>query len=160
MNIRLPLLVAATLATSASAATISGAGSVTIDGTTYAFWGIESPAPAQTCSGGWPAGQLAQQALSRLVEGKTVACEARDKDRSGRTVAVCTADGVDLGGALVRQGMAWARLGVPRGYVVQEAQAASRFLGVHNHHCEQPDIWRSKNAQFQRDETGGGSSEM
>ena len=73
---------------------------------------------------------------------------------------MCTADGVDLGEALVRQGMAWARLGVPRGYVVQEAQAASRFLGVHNHHCEQPDIWRSKNARFQRDETGGGSSEM
>ena len=62
MNIRLPLLVAATLATSASAATISGAGSVTVDGTTYAFWGIELPAP-ETGSGRWPAGQLAQQAL-------------------------------------------------------------------------------------------------
>lgn len=155
MNIRLPLLVAATLATSASAATISGAGSVTVDGTTYAFWGIESPAPAQTCSGRWPAGQLAQQALSRLVDGKTVTCEARDKDRSGRTVAVCKADGVDLGGALVREGMAWAKLGVSHGYVVQEAQAASRFLGVHNHHCEQPDIWRSKNEQFQRGEGSG-----
>lgn len=159
MNIRLSLLVAATLAPSASAATVPGAGSVTIDGMTYGLWGIESPAPAQTCSGGWPAGRLAEQALGRLIEGKTVACEARDKDRLGRTVAVCKADGVDLGETLVRQGMAWARLGVAHGYVVQEAQAASRFLGVHNHHCEQPDTWRSKNAQFQRNEGGGSGSE-
>ena len=155
MNLRVALLVAATLAPSASAATVSGAGSLTLDGTTYALWGIDSPAPAQTCSGGWPAGQLAEQALMRLVEGKTVICEARDKDRAGRTVAVCKADGVDLGEALVREGMAWAKLRVSHGYVVQEAQSASRFLGVHNHHCEQPDIWRSKNEQFQRNEGGG-----
>ena len=155
MNIRLSLLVAATLAPSASATTVSGAGSVTLGGTTYALWGIESPAPAQTCGGGWPAGQLAEQALTRLVEGKTVTCEARDKDRAGRPVAVCKADGVDLGESLVREGMAWARLGVSHGYVVQEAQSASRFLGVHNHRCEQPDIWRSRNEQFQRNEGGG-----
>ncbi|HLG47630.1 MAG TPA: thermonuclease family protein [Reyranella sp.] len=155
MNIRLSLLVAATLAPSASAATVPSAGSITVDGMTYALWGIDSPASAQTCGGGWPAGQLAEQTLARLVEGKTVVCEPRDKDRLGRTVAVCKADGVDLGEALVREGMAWARLGVSHGYVVQEAQSASRFLGVHNHHCEQPDIWRSRNEQFQRTEGGG-----
>jgi endonuclease YncB( thermonuclease family) len=159
MNIRLSLLVAATLAPSASATTVSGPGSLTVDGTTYTLWGIEAPAPAQTCSAGWPAGRLSEQALDRLVEGKTVTCERRGKDRLGRTVAICKADGVDLGEALVRQGMAWARLGVARGYVVQEAQAASRFLGVHNHHCEQPDIWRSRNEQFQRNEGGGSDSE-
>lgn len=159
MNIRLSLLVAATLAPSASAATVSGAGSVTLDGATYSLWGIESPAPAQTCGAGWPAGQLAEQALARMVVGKTVTCEARAKDRLGRTVAVCKANGADLGEALVREGMAWARLGVARGYVVQEAQSASRFLGVHNHHCEQPDIWRSKNKQFRRSEGGGSESE-
>ena len=159
MNIRLSLLVAATLAPSASAATVPGAGSVTLDGMTYGLWGIEAPAAAQTCSGGWPAGQLAEQALERLVEDKTVTCEVRDKDRLGRTVAVCKADGVDLGEAMVREGMAWSKLGMSHGYVVQETQAASRFLGVHNHHCEQPDIWRSRNRQFQRTEGGGSGSE-
>jgi endonuclease YncB( thermonuclease family) len=159
MNIWLPLLVTALLAPPASAAPVSDAGSVTVDGTTYTLWGIASPALAQTCSAGWPAGELAQQALAELTRGKTVTCEARDKDRSGRTVAVCKADGVDLGEALVRQGMAWAKLGVSHGYVVQEAQSASRFLGVHNHRCEQPEIWRSKNAQFRRDEGGSSGSE-
>jgi endonuclease YncB( thermonuclease family) len=156
MNIRLSLLVTAILAPSASAATVSDAGSVTIDDKTYALWGIDSPAPAQTCSAGWPAGKIAEQALAALIEGKTVTCEARDRDRLGRTVAVCKADGVDLSEALVNQGMAWAKLGISHGYVVQEAQAASQFLGLHNHHCEQPDIWRSRNQQFQRDEAGGG----
>jgi endonuclease YncB( thermonuclease family) len=158
MNIWLPLLAATVLSPSpsASAIAVSDAGGVTVDGTTYSLWGIEAPAPAQTCSGGWPAGQMYERALAELMEGKTVTCEVRDKDRSGRTTAVCRANGVDLGEALVRQGMAWAKLGVPHGYVVQEAQAASRILGVHNRHCEQPDIWRSKNEQFQRDEAGGG----
>jgi endonuclease YncB( thermonuclease family) len=159
MNIWLPLLVAALVSPPASATPVSSAGSVTVGDTTYALWGIEAPEPAQTCAKGWPAGQLSEQALAELTEGKTVACEARDKDRAGRAVAVCTADGVDLGGALVREGMAWAKLGVPRGYVVQEAQAASRFLGVHNHHCEQPDIWRSRNQQFQRNEGDGSGLE-
>src|SRR6185437_2406557 len=118
MNIRLSLLVAATLVPSVSAATVSDAGSITLDGATYGLWGIASPAPTQTCSGGWPAGQLAEQALAR-------------------------------------EGMAWSKLGMSHGYVVQEAQAASRFLGVHNHHCEQPEIWRSKNEQFQRNESNG-----
>jgi endonuclease YncB( thermonuclease family) len=157
MNIWLLLPVAALVSPPASATPVSSAGSVTVGDMTYTLWGIEAPAPAQTCANGWPAGQLSERALAELTEGKTVTCEARDKDRSGRAVAVCTADGVDLGGALVREGMAWAKLGVPRGYVVQETQAASRFLGVHNHRCEQPDLWRSKNSQFQRDETGGGS---
>jgi|SRR5580698_9745002 endonuclease YncB( thermonuclease family) len=156
MSIRLLLLVTALVAPAASAATVSDAGSVTIDGKTYALWGIDSPAPAQTCSAGWPAGKIAEQALAGLIEGKTVTCEARDKDRQGRTVAVCKADGVDLGEALVKQGMAWAKLGISHGYVVQEAQAGSQYLGLHNHHCEQPDIWRSRNEQFQRDEAGGG----
>jgi endonuclease YncB( thermonuclease family) len=157
MNTWLFLLATALLTPPASAATVSSAGSVTVDGTTYTLWGIESPEPAQTCFAGWPAGQLAEQALAELTEGKTVTCEARDKDRMGRTVAVCRADGVDLGEALVSQGMAWAKLGISHGYVVQEAQAASRYVGLHSHRCEQPDIWRSRNSQFQRDEAGGGT---
>lgn len=160
MNFRPSFVIAMLLAPAAFAgtATVSNTGSVTIDDTTYTLWGIDSPPPAQTCANGWKAGQLAQEALAGLIEGKTVTCEARDKDRSGRTLAVCKANGVDLGEALVKDGMAWARLGVSKGYVVQEAQAASLFRGLHNHHCEQPDVWRSKNAQFQRDETGGGTA--
>jgi endonuclease YncB( thermonuclease family) len=152
MNLPLPLLALVLVATSASAATIRSGDM------TYALWGIDSPASAQTCAHGWPAGKEADRALATLVDGKTVTCEARDKDRTGRTVAVCKADGVDLGETLVHEGMAWARLGVVHGYVVQEAQAASRFLGVHAHRCEQPELWRSKNAQFQRDETGATGS--
>jgi endonuclease YncB( thermonuclease family) len=160
MNLRPLLLAVAILATSASAATITGDGSLGIDGKTYVLWGIDAPAAGQTCARGWPAGQASEQALAELTEGKTITCEPRDKDRFGRTVAVCKADGIDLAEAMVRGGMAWARLGISHGYVVQEAQAASRFLGVHSHHCEQPDVWRSRNdaRQFRRDETAAGAT--
>ena len=45
--------------------------------------------------------------LTTLIKGGNVACEARDKDRFGRIVAVCSAQDVpDLGEAMVRQGYA------------------------------------------------------
>ena len=43
-----------------------------------------------------------------LVKGKRIECEPETTDRYGRTVAICQADGVDLGIAMVRGGMAWA----------------------------------------------------
>jgi endonuclease YncB( thermonuclease family) len=127
---------------------------LTVDGTSYSLWGIEIPPRAQTCGQGWPAGEEAARTLAQLTEGKALACEPRGKDRSGHLMAVCRADGADVGAEMVRTGMAWARLGIAKGYVLQEAKAASAYVGVHGHRCQQPDVWRAKNEdrQFQRQE--------
>jgi endonuclease YncB( thermonuclease family) len=131
-------------------------GLLSVDGTSYSLWGIEIPPRAQTCGRGWPAGEEAARALAQLTDGKALACEPRGKDRSGHPAAVCRADGVDVGAEMVRAGLAWARLGIAKGYVLDEARAAALYLGVHGHRCLQPDVWRTKNEdqQFERREGG------
>jgi len=79
------------------------------DGSEYRIFGIDAPELHQTCKEAngkaWACGRAAKARLTTLIKGGNVACEAKGKDRYGRTVAVCSAEGVaDLGEAMVRQG--------------------------------------------------------
>ena len=92
-------------------------GAVAIDGDTLRLdspgrdlrlrlWGID--APEIKAAGGIEA----SRALSRLVKGRTLACELMDVDRYGRPVVRCSTEAVgDLACELVRQGHArdWPR---------------------------------------------------
>jgi endonuclease YncB( thermonuclease family) len=71
---------------------------------------------------------MATGTLEMLVKGKTVVCEPKTTDRYGRTVAICRADGEDLGRIMVQLGMAWAFVRYGRDYVDQEAQARAENL--------------------------------
>lgn len=112
-------------------------------GVTYRLWGIDAPETKQDCPDGWPAGRLATTRLQQLIQGRTVACEEKDRDRYGRVVAVCRAGGEDLGAILVREGMAWAFVRYSSDYAAQEAQAKSAGIGVHAHGCVPPWEWRA-----------------
>jgi len=88
------------------------------DGSEYRIFGIDAPELHQTCKEAngkaWACGRAAKARLTTLIKGGNVACAAHDKDRFGRTVAVCSAQGVpDLGEAMVRQGYA-IDLGLPQ----------------------------------------------
>jgi endonuclease YncB( thermonuclease family) len=81
------------------------------DGTEYRIFGIDAPELDQTCKEAngksWACGRAAKARLTVLMKGGSVNCEARSKDRFGRVVALCSAQGVpDLGDAMVRQGYA------------------------------------------------------
>jgi len=73
-----------------------------------------------------------------------VNCTARDKDRFGRIVAVCSAEGVpDLGDAMVRQGYAidlGGEAGNPYHQAEGEAQAGKH--GIWRGTFERPSDWR------------------
>ena len=56
----------------------------------------------------WTCGVAAWGELVQLVAGHDVSCEARDIDRYGRVVAVCTADGRDINAVMVAHGWALA----------------------------------------------------
>ena len=91
------------------------------------------------------AGLKATAALHELVRGRTVTCDAKAKDRYGRTVALCRADGQDLGVAMVSAGMAWAFTRYSGDHVEQEKAAIGARTGVHAHDCEKPWEWRARN---------------
>ena len=116
------------------------------NGTTFRLWGIDEPETKQMC-GDYAAGIMATETLEMLVRGKTVVCEPKTTDRYGRTVAICRADGEDLGRTMVQLGMAWAFVRYSRDYVDQEAKAKAEGLGIHAEKCEPAWDWRAHQRQ-------------
>jgi len=73
------------------------------------LWGIDAPELEQTCRQGetsQPCGKQARDALIRLIGQAQVSCSAVDTDRYGRSVARCTANGIDLNRTMVAEGWA------------------------------------------------------
>lgn len=136
------LLMLALLGNSAKAQTAVDGDTIKLNGTTFRIWGIDAAEARQVCRDGWMAGKEASKAMLELLSGHKIACEAKDKDRYGRTVALCRANGRDLGAAMVSAGMAWAFTRYSSDYIGQERAAISARLGVHKHDCEKPWDWR------------------
>jgi endonuclease YncB( thermonuclease family) len=142
MRLAAALLLALVLGLAAAAqtvmVTIVDGHTLSLGDRTYLLWGIEAPDKLQICDDGWPAGQEAIRALAGLVQGHAIECQTRDKDRFGTVIALCLADGSDLGAMMIRNGMAWAFAGESREYVQLERDARADRRGLHDHSCELP----------------------
>ena len=138
----LPLLAAVAGLPVAAQGVVDG-DTLKLSGTTYRLWGIDAPESKQACGDGWPAGTHATAYLAALIRDRTVVCERRTIDRYGRAVALCRADGMDLGAAMVRAGHAWAFVRYSADYVDQERQARGQGLGLHEHGCQPAWDWRA-----------------
>jgi endonuclease YncB( thermonuclease family) len=152
----LPSLTAPTfIATSAAAGQIVGYARVIdgdtldVDRTRVRLHGIDAPERDQQCrrEGSsvavlYSCGQDATAALKRIIGSGTVACDPRDHDRYGRTIAVCTARGSDIAREMVRQGWAVAYTRFSNDYASDEvaARAAKRALWAGQ--FEMPEEWR------------------
>jgi len=128
---------------SATAQTVVDGDTIKLDGTMYRLWGIDAPEQNQSC-GDWQAGAEATRTLFGLMSGHTIACSPKTTDRYGRTVALCRADGADLGAAMVRMGMAWAFLRFSLDYLPEEAAARNEALGIHARDCMPAWTWRAR----------------
>ena len=82
------------------------------------------------------------KALRNLIGGAQVTCVQRDKDRYGRIVAVCHANGVDLNAAMVLSGMALAYRKYSDDYAGQEAPAKVAGRGLWAGRFVRPWEWR------------------
>ena len=51
-------------------------------------------------------GAMATTEMKKLVNGYTITCQQTDTDRYGRVVAICSAEGIDIGQRLVQSGWA------------------------------------------------------
>ncbi|WP_306030062.1 thermonuclease family protein [Stappia sp. MMSF_3263] len=101
---------------------------------TYRLHGIDAPEVGQSCKTArgtnWACGKAAVEVMEDLVLGASVACEAREDDGYGRTLAVCYADGTDINAEMVRQGYAWAFRRYAMDYAALEDQTRAARLGV------------------------------
>lgn len=87
---------------------------------------IDAP---ETCQSG---GSAARDAMVALALRKPVQVQSRGQDSYGRAVGRLSVDGVDLGGEMVRMGMAWAyRYRTGRGpYAALQRQAQKEKKGL------------------------------
>lgn len=114
-----------------------------IDGRRIRIKGIDAPELAQTCERAGAiqrCGETARDALRALTEGAPVMCRVSGRDRWGRDLALCRANGGDVGAAMVRQGLAVAF----GGYEPEERDARARGVGVWAGTFETPSAWRKR----------------
>lgn len=118
-----------------------------VAGAKVRLFGIDAPERDQSCQ--WPnkvipCGQLAAAALTDLVTGAAVTCRTREKDRYGRWVAVCYADGFDIGRNMVHTGWALAYRRYSMDYLDTEDQAREAKRGMWRGKFTAPWEWRRK----------------
>jgi endonuclease YncB( thermonuclease family) len=117
--------------------------SLVVAGVEIRLFGIDAPEFAQTCSRGgrpWNCGREAADALRAMTAGREIVCRPRDRDRYGRTVAVCLAGGLDLGAAMVKGGLAVAY----GAYAADEREARDARRGIWSSTFEPPAAWRAR----------------
>lgn len=143
----LALAIAMPAALAASAIVVDG-DTVKIGEITYRLHGIDAPEAGQKCnkpgSGQWRCGDEATGALRVLVADKAVKCDDRGQGGFGRTLAVCTAGGLELNDTMVRRGMAWAFRSYSADYVAAEDEALKAGLGIWQAPTETAEIFRAR----------------
>jgi endonuclease YncB( thermonuclease family) len=81
-----------------------------VHGTRIRLWGIDAPESSQLCRNDesllYRCGAKAANELDTFIARRPVECSPVSLDQYGRTVAVCSIDGVDLAEWLVRNGLA------------------------------------------------------
>jgi endonuclease YncB( thermonuclease family) len=120
--------------------------SLNLSGIEVRLHGVDAPELAQSCMRGgapWACGKEAAGRLANLIADKPVRCEQRDIDDYGRIVATCQAGGVDLGGAMVTDGLAVALPHFSDRYVAAEARARAVKLGLWGSEFQMPADYRA-----------------
>jgi len=139
------------LAAQSDAADIVGAARA-IDGDTLeiagrqiCLLGIDAPENAQRCQRAgkaWPCGRAASQTLAGLIGGNPVTCRTSDNVSSGRLVAKCSVDWLDLGAEMVNRGLAIAVERQALDYVQNHREARARGVGIFAGEFTEPSRWR------------------
>ena len=146
-------LAAAALAAGAcSGAALAGVPRV-IDGDTIVLAGervrlegIDAPEQAQDCfveGESWPCGREATRALTSRIAGRRVVCTRNGRDRYGRVLGVCRADGEDLNAWMVAEGHALASGGFSPRYAAEERRAERAGKGIWRGEFVAPWQWRA-----------------
>lgn len=137
---------APTLAIEGRARAVDG-DTIVVAGARVRLAGIDAPERRQQCcapAGVWSCGRIAAAALAALVDGRTVECVADGRDRWRRTVARCSAGGVEINAAMVRGGWALAYRAFSARYAGEEAAAFAAGAGIWGSSFIAPASWRRR----------------
>ena len=119
---------------------------IDVEGTRIRLHGIDAPETRQNCTAAdgsaWACGRYAAAVLAAAVADADVACTARGRDRYQRMVATCWVGAVEVGHAMVAQGMALADQRFGRAYGAVEETARTAALGLWAGSFEAPWEWR------------------
>ncbi len=118
---------------------------IEVDAETLRLHGIDAPEKGQPCTSNnlpYDCGAASKSYLEFMLTGKRVVCTKRGKDKWGRLVAECTADGEDVGKLMVRHGWALAYKEYSVIYLEDEAFARSNKLGIWSKEFSLPSEWR------------------
>ena len=123
-----------------------------IDGDTIEYssenlrlFGIDAPEKGQPCkrnNAPYDCGAASKQHLEFLLSGTKVDCVKKNKDKWGRHIALCTADGEDISKLMVRHGWAIAYREYSTAYVEDEQFAQTNRLGMWSKEFSIPSEWR------------------
>jgi endonuclease YncB( thermonuclease family) len=112
------------------------------------LFGVDAFERTQTCRDAkgevWPCGDVATRRLQELVSTPGFGCQVDPEfvDRHAREFAVCTANGEDVGGVLVSEGLAFA-YGRRTRYVAIEERAKVEHRGAWAGSFVRPQFYRS-----------------
>ena len=117
-------------------ATVIDGDTITIKNAKIRFSGIDAPeknyrGQTQFCRGPkgvWACGKKASSKLKKLINGQEVQCTNEGKDKYGRTLSICYANGLDLQAEMVRSGMAVAYLRYSNRYENEMVEAMTCLL--------------------------------
>jgi len=119
---------------------------IEIHGTRIRLHGIDAPESRQECTrpdgATWRCGQQAALTLSLHIGRAVVSCEPRDRDRYGRTVAVCSRGSEDLNRWMVANGWAVAFRRYSLDYVADEDRVHLAGAGLWSGTFQMPWDWR------------------
>lgn len=110
------------------------------------LWAVDAPERTQKCYVGsllWDCYAAARQALDEIIAAGETSCTLTEgkPDQFGRRYGVCTTDGKDVGGELVRLGMARAYIDQGDDYVAEEEEAKAAQVGVFQPGAKIDDPW-------------------
>jgi endonuclease YncB( thermonuclease family) len=128
----------------AAAQVIVDGDTIELKGAAFRLHGIDAPELQQVCADGWPAGRAARDYLTDLIGSKEVTCTVRMGELDHEIAAICRANGIDLGAAMVTGGYALAFVPHSARYITQEDAAAFARRGMHGHRCAAPWNWQRR----------------
>jgi endonuclease YncB( thermonuclease family) len=120
-----------------------------VEGQPMRLFGVDAFELQQTCldrtGQPWHCGVAAKAALAELVQDQAIACVVLDDATDDAYLARCTVrDEVDLGGYLVRAGLALADRDVADDYVPLEQSAKAAAAGAWGGTFVAPWVWRER----------------